>query len=53
MYYNVEDIFEDIPGDAEHCIMKLPPEVIKALQLNNGDKVTIIVEDDTLIIKKS
>lgn len=53
MYYNAEDIFEDIPGNTEHCTMKLPPEVIEALNLKNGDKVTIIVEDDTIIIKKS
>lgn len=52
MLYNVEDIFEDIPGDDNYCIMKLPPEIISALNLSEGDKVIITVENDTIYIKK-
>lgn len=52
MYYKVEDIFEDIPGESDNCIMKLPPEIIEQLNLKNGDKVIVTIEDDTIIIKK-
>ena len=29
LIFNVEDIFEDIPGDPDNVIMKIPPEILE------------------------
>jgi len=48
MIYNYEDIFEDIPGDPDNCLLKIPPEVINALGWKEGDTITIEAEDGKL-----
>jgi hypothetical protein len=50
--YTAEDIFEDIPGDSENVMMKLPPEVLKQAGWKEGDTLNIKVEGETLVITK-
>ena len=50
--YNVEDIFEDIPGDPDNVLFKIPPEFQEKLGLKEGDKVEVKQEGDALIISK-
>lgn len=51
--YNEEDIFEDIPGDNENVLMNIPEEIIKEMNWQPGDKLTITVENEGLIIRKN
>lgn len=48
----VEDIFEDIPGDPDNVIMKLPPEICEQNGWKEGDTLNIVVENGALIITK-
>ena len=51
--YKVEDIFEDIPGDDENVLMNIPPEVLEAANLKEGDTLKISVGDQgTMILEK-
>jgi AbrB family looped-hinge helix DNA binding protein len=50
--YNVEDIFEDIPGDPDNVLFKIPPEITEKLGLKEGDKVEVKQEGESLIITK-
>jgi len=50
--FNAEDIFEEIPGDNENVLFKIPPEICEQLNLKSGDTVNITLEDGRLIIKK-
>ena len=47
-----EEIFEDIPGDPDNVIMKIPPEICEAQGWKEGDTLTIKVEDGAMIISK-
>ena len=50
--YTVEELFEDIPGDPDNVIMKLPPEICEAQGWKEGDTLNIKVEDGKMIISK-
>jgi hypothetical protein len=50
--YAVEDLFEDIPGDPDNVIMKLPPEICEAQGWKEGDVLNIKVENGAMIISK-
>lgn len=50
--FNVEDIFEEIPGDPENCLLKIPPEVLELAGWKEGDTLDINVENGQLILKK-
>jgi hypothetical protein len=47
-----EDLFEDIPGDPDNVIMKLPPEICEAQGWVEGDTLSIKVENGAMIISK-
>ena len=47
-----EEIFEDIPGDPDNVMMKIPPEICEAQGWKEGDTLTIKVENGALIISK-
>jgi hypothetical protein len=49
----VEEIFEDIPGDPDNVIMKIPPEICEAQGWAEGDTLNVKVENGALIITKS
>jgi len=50
--FKVDDIFEDIPGDPDNVIMKIPPEIIEHTGWQEGDTLNIEIEDGAIIIKK-
>lgn len=47
-----EEIFEDIPGDPDNVIMKLPPEICEAQGWKEGDTINIKVEDGVMVLSK-
>jgi len=50
--YTVEELFEDIEGDPENVIMKLPPEICEAQGWVEGDTINIEVKDGAMILSK-
>jgi hypothetical protein len=48
----VEEIFEDIPGDPDNVMMKIPPEICEQNGWKEGDTLNIVVENGALIITK-
>lgn len=52
LIFKAEEIFEDIPGDPDNVIMKLPPELCERMGWNEGDTLDITVEDGSISIKK-
>ena len=50
--YTVEELFEDIEGDPENVIMKLPPEICEAQGWVEGDTINIEVTDGAMILSK-
>lgn len=50
--YTAEELFEDIPGDPDNVILKIPPEICESLGWVESDEVCISVEKGKLIIKK-
>lgn len=51
--FKVEDIFEDIPGDPDNVLMKIPPEILEAQGWAAGDSLTITVKDGAMYISKN
>ena len=39
--YKAEDVFEDIEGDEENVLFKIPPEVAEKAGFNPGDTLKI------------
>ena len=50
--YTVEELFEDIPGDEDNVMMKIPPEICEAQGWVEGDTINIVVEDGKMILSK-
>lgn len=50
--YNVEDIFQDIPGDPDNVIMKFPPELLEEAGWKEGDTLNIQIEDGVITVTK-
>jgi hypothetical protein len=50
--YTVEELFEDIPGDPDNVIMKLPQEICEAQGWVEGDTINIKVEDGAMVLSK-
>lgn len=50
--YTVEELFEDIPGDPDNVIFKIPQEICDQQGWKEGDTVNIRVEDGAMIISK-
>jgi len=48
----VEELFEDIPGDPDNVLFKIPPEICEAQGWREGDTLNIVVENGALIISK-
>jgi len=51
--FTAEELFEDIPDDPDHVIMKLPPEICEAQGWVEGTTLNIQVEDGKMIISKA
>jgi antitoxin component of MazEF toxin-antitoxin module len=52
MIYKYEEIFEDIEGDADNVMMKIPPEICEAQGWKEGDTINIKLENGTLVLSK-
>jgi SOS-response transcriptional repressor LexA len=51
--YNIDEIFQDIPGDPENCFMTIPPAIMKEIGIIEGDTVSIKkTKDNKVVIKK-
>ena len=50
--YMYEDIFEDIEGDPENVLLKIPPEICEQQGWVEGDTINIKVEDGKMILSK-
>jgi hypothetical protein len=50
--YTVEELFEDIPGDPDNVMMKLPPEICEAQGWKEGDTINIEVKDGAMVLSK-
>jgi len=50
--FTVEELFEDIPGDPDNVIMKIPPEICEKQGWKEGDTLNILVEDGKMVISK-
>lgn len=50
--YTVEELFEDIPGDPDNVIMKIPPEICEIQGWKEGDTLNIKVEDGAMVLSK-
>jgi hypothetical protein len=50
--YLVEELFEDIEGDPDNVIFKIPPEICELQGWKEGDTMHIKVEDGAMIISK-
>lgn len=50
--YLVEELFEDIPGDPDNVILKIPPEICEQQGWKEGDTVNVQVEEGKMVITK-
>lgn len=51
--FNVEDIFEEIPGDPDNVLMKFPPELLEHTGWKEGDVLDIKIEDGAIVVTKN
>jgi Antidote-toxin recognition MazE, bacterial antitoxin len=47
-----EELFEDIPGDPDNVLMRIPPAILEAQGWKEGDTLNIEVEDGKMVITK-
>jgi hypothetical protein len=50
--YLVEELFEDIPGDPDNVILKIPQEICDAQGWVEGTELDVTAEQGALILKK-
>ena len=50
--YKVEELFEDIEGDPDNVIFKIPPEICEAQGWVEGDTINITVTDGAMVLSK-
>jgi AbrB family looped-hinge helix DNA binding protein len=50
--YLVEELFEDIPGDPDNVIFKIPPELCEQIGWKEGDTINIEANEGRIILKK-
>ncbi len=51
--YLVEELFEDIPGDPDNVIFKIPPELCEKMGWKEGDNIHISASEGRIIISKA
>ena len=50
--FAVEELFEDIPGDPDNVIFKIPEEICEAQGWKEGDTINIEVQDGKMVLSK-
>ncbi len=48
-----EEIFEDIAGDPDNVIMKIPSQILESNGWKEGDELNIEFEDGAIVISKA
>ena len=51
--WKIDEIFQDIPGDANNVNMVIPQEIAEYLELNEGDTIRIQVTESGMVIEKA
>lgn len=51
--FTAEEIFEEIPGDPDNVIMKIPPAILEQTGWQEGDTLTVTLEDGAICISKN
>jgi hypothetical protein len=51
--YTAEEIFEDIEGDTENVLMKIPQEILDYTGWKEGDTLNIEIENGAIVITKN
>ena len=52
LIFNAEELFEDIPGDPDNVMMKIPPAVLEQTGWKEGDILNVKLEDGAIILSK-
>lgn len=52
IFYNADEIFEDIPGDDNNVTMKIPPEIYEKMGWVEGDRIKVTVNDGIITLTK-
>ena len=50
--YLVEELFEDIPGDPDNVILKIPQEICDAQGWGEGTELDVTAEEGLLRLRK-
>jgi hypothetical protein len=50
--YTAEELFEDIPGDPDNVMFKIPPEICESQGWVEGDTINIKVQDGAMVLSK-
>lgn len=50
--FNAEEIFEEIPGDPDNVVMKIPPAILEHTGWKEGDTLDVKLEDGAIVISK-
>jgi hypothetical protein len=50
--YTVDELFDDIPGDPDNVIFKIPPEICELQGWKEGDTINIKVENGAMVLTK-
>lgn len=50
--FKAEEIFEEIEGDPDNVMMKLPPEICELQGWKEGDTINIKVENGAMVLSK-
>jgi hypothetical protein len=50
--FRSEDIFEEIPGDPDNIMLKIPPEVLEHMGWKQGDLLDVTFENGSIVISK-
>lgn len=51
--FTAEEIFEEIPGDPDNVVMKIPPEILEQTKWKEGDTLTVTIENNAIVIGKA
>ena len=50
--YTVEELFEDIPGDPDNVMFKIPEEICEIQGWKEGDTINIKIENGAMVLSK-
>lgn len=51
--YTADEIFEDIEGDPDNVLMKIPQEILDYTGWKEGDTLNIKIENGAIVITKN